>query len=50
MRSAVAILFLIETCFSAIASLTHAGFILEGHEHRRAMIAEAVISAVLISA
>ncbi|WSH63281.1 hypothetical protein U8Q05_16520 [Rhizobium ruizarguesonis] len=48
MRSAVAILFLIETCLYAIASLTHAGFVLEGHEHRQAMIAEAVISAVLL--
>ncbi|MBY5828978.1 hypothetical protein ELI24_14100 [Rhizobium ruizarguesonis] len=48
MRSAVAILFLIETCLYAIASLTHAGLILEDHEHRQAMIAEAVISAVLL--
>ncbi|MBY5409038.1 hypothetical protein HFO98_11270 [Rhizobium leguminosarum] len=48
MRSAVAILLLIETSLYAIASLTHAGFILEGHEHRQAMIAEAVISAVLL--
>ncbi|MGO7631912.1 hypothetical protein ACC692_38385, partial [Rhizobium ruizarguesonis] len=48
MRSAVAILFLIETCLYAIASLTHAGHILEGQEHRQALIAEAVISAVLL--
>ncbi|GLR56717.1 hypothetical protein [Rhizobium indigoferae] len=48
MRSAIAILFLIETCLYAVASLTHAGFVLEGHEHRQAMIAEAVISAVLL--
>jgi hypothetical protein len=48
MRSALAILFLIEICLYATASLTHAGFVLEGHEHRQAMIAEAVISAVLL--
>jgi len=48
MRSALAILFLIEICLYATASLTHAGFVLEGHEHRQAMIAEAVISAFLL--
>lgn len=48
MRSALAILFLIEICLYVTASLTHAGFVLEGHEHRQAMIAEAVISAVLL--
>ncbi|WP_027684023.1 hypothetical protein [Rhizobium leguminosarum] len=47
MRLALAILFLIENCLYAIASLTHAGFVLQGHEHRPAIIAEAVISAVL---
>nr|WP_245294579.1 hypothetical protein [Rhizobium anhuiense] len=48
MRPAIAILFLVETCLYAVASLTHAGLVLEGHEHRQAMIAEAVISAVLL--
>ncbi|AXA38752.1 hypothetical protein [Rhizobium leguminosarum] len=48
MRPAIAILFLVETCLYATASLTHAGLVLEGHEHRQAMIAEAVISAVLL--
>ncbi|MGR9393847.1 hypothetical protein ACU8OL_12725 [Rhizobium leguminosarum] len=48
MSSALAILFLIEICLYATASLTHAGFVLEGHEHQQAMIAEAVISAVLL--
>ncbi|TBA90707.1 hypothetical protein ELH50_13705 [Rhizobium ruizarguesonis] len=47
MRPAIAILFLVETCLYAVASLTHAGLVLEGHEHRQAMIA-AVISAVLL--
>ncbi|MBY4589155.1 hypothetical protein RJJ37_14320 [Rhizobium redzepovicii] len=46
--NALTILFLIETCLYATASLTHAGFILEAHEHRQAMIAEAVIAAVLL--
>lgn len=46
--NALTIIFLIDTCLYAIASLTHAGFILEGHEHRQAMIAEAVIAAVLL--
>ncbi|EJT05200.1 hypothetical protein [Rhizobium sp. CCGE 510] len=45
---ALTILFLIETCLYATASLTHAGFILEGHEHHQAMIAEAVIAATLL--
>ncbi|GGD60725.1 hypothetical protein [Rhizobium anhuiense] len=48
MRPAIAILFLVETCLYAVASLTHAGLILEGHEHRQAMIAEAVISVALL--
>lgn len=48
MPSALTILFLVETCLYAIASLTHAGVILEGHEHRQAMIAEAVIAAALL--
>jgi len=48
MMSALTILFLAETCLYALASLTHAGVILEGHEHRQAMIAEAVISAALL--
>lgn len=48
MRSTLTILFLVETALYAIASLTHAGLFLEGHEHRQAMIAEAVISAVLL--
>ncbi|MBX5158039.1 MULTISPECIES: hypothetical protein [unclassified Rhizobium] len=45
---ALSILLLIETCLYATASLTHAGFILEGHEHHQAMIAEAVIAAALL--
>lgn len=48
MTSALTILFLVETCLYAIASLTHAGLILEGHEHAQAMIAEAVIAAALL--
>ncbi|MBY5580598.1 hypothetical protein [Rhizobium leguminosarum] len=48
MHSAIAILVLVETCLYVLASLTHAGIVLEGHEHRQAMIAEAVISAVLL--
>lgn len=48
MRPAIAILFLVETCLYAVASLTHAGLVFEGHEHRQAMIAEAAISAVLL--
>ncbi|MGG7581795.1 hypothetical protein [Rhizobium sp. Nf11,1] len=48
MHSAFLILFLIETCLYALASLAHAGFILEDHEHRQAMIAEAVTAAALL--
>ncbi|MCQ1853302.1 hypothetical protein [Neorhizobium galegae] len=48
MVAAAVTLFLAETCLYAIASLTHAGFLVEGHGHRQAMIAEAVIAAILL--
>ncbi|WP_434710189.1 hypothetical protein NMA58_11990 [Rhizobium sp. YTUHZ045] len=48
MHSAFLILFLIETCLYALASLAHAGFILEDYQHRQAMIAEAVTAAALL--
>jgi hypothetical protein len=36
-----------EAALFALASLTHGGLLLQGHEHARAAIAEAVIAAVL---
>ena len=48
MPAAATMLFLVETGLYALASLTHAGFLIDGHAHRQAMIAEAVIAAVLL--
>ena len=43
-----AMLFLCEACIYALASAVHAGVLIPEHDHRQAMIAEAVIGAVLL--